>query len=44
MDIDTDEEKKKQLKNTVIYAYDSTSLISAAATIFWVMNVDSDRK
>ena len=44
MDIDTDEEKKKQLKNTVIHAHDSTRLISAAATIFRVMNVDSDRK
>ena len=44
MDIDADEEKKKQLQNTVIYAHDSTRLISAAATIFRVMNVDSDRK
>ena len=44
MDIDTDEEKKKQLKNTAIYAHDSTRLISVAATIFRVMNVDSDRK
>ena len=45
MDMDADEEKKKkQLKNEIIYALDSTRLILAAATLFRIMKADSDGK